>query len=60
MAAFAGSVAAIGGGIAASVWMWNSDTSVTTVPSFRVKAESPAGEAPVREMYFSDIVTLNM
>lgn len=51
-AAFAGSaVAAIGGGIAASFWMWNSsDTSSAAAAlapsSFRVKAESPAGEAP--------------
>ena len=47
-AAFAGSVAAIGGGIAASVWSWSSDSSIPAAPSsFTVKAESPAGEAPV-------------
>ena len=48
-AAFAGSIAAIGGGIAASVWSWSSDSSIAAgaPSSFTVKAESPAGEAPV-------------
>ena len=43
-----GSVAAIGGGLAASVWSWSSESSIPAAPSsFTVKAESPAGEAPV-------------